>query len=98
MLQYYLKARFHFNKQQFADLMMISGIAGTISQVLLDYLLAFLSLCFLFLLPFNLYMKMEAILQLVLMPILAPSIREEKLLSLGLLFSFSHVSGSPLYM
>lgn len=32
--QYYLKARFHFNKHQFADLMMISGIAGTISQVL----------------------------------------------------------------
>ncbi|XP_020535467.1 tetracycline resistance protein, class G isoform X2 [Jatropha curcas] len=32
---YYLKARFHFNKNQFADLMVISGIAGTISQLLL---------------------------------------------------------------
>lgn len=32
-LQYYLKAKFHFNKDQFADLMVISGIAGTISQV-----------------------------------------------------------------
>ena len=33
--QYYLKARFHFNKDQFADMMVISGIAGTISQVFL---------------------------------------------------------------
>ncbi|CBI18912.3 hypothetical protein VitviT2T_026973 [Vitis vinifera] len=59
-LMYYLKARFHFNKHQFADLMMISGIAGTISQ-------------------------------LVLMPILAPTIGEEKLLAIGLLFSCSHM-------
>nr|CAN64703.1 hypothetical protein VITISV_038996 [Vitis vinifera] len=59
-LMYYLKARFHFNKHQFADLMMISGIAGTISQ-------------------------------LVLMPILAPTIGEEKLLAIGLLFSCSHI-------
>ena len=34
-LQYYLKARFHFNKDQFADLMVITGIAGTLSQVFL---------------------------------------------------------------
>ncbi|XP_059459637.1 uncharacterized protein LOC132189121 [Corylus avellana] len=34
-IMYYLKARFHFNKNQFADLMVISGIAGTISQLLL---------------------------------------------------------------
>ncbi|KAJ6680973.1 TETRACYCLINE RESISTANCE PROTEIN CLASS A-LIKE [Salix koriyanagi] len=27
-LMYYLKARFHFNKDQFADMMVISGIAG----------------------------------------------------------------------
>ncbi|XP_015574799.1 tetracycline resistance protein, class H isoform X2 [Ricinus communis] len=39
-LMYYLKARFHFNKNQFADLMVISGIAGTISQLLLMPLLA----------------------------------------------------------
>lgn len=32
--QYYLKAKFHFNKDQFADLMVIAGIAGTVSQVL----------------------------------------------------------------
>lgn len=32
-LMYYLKARFQFNKDQFADLMVISGIAGTISQL-----------------------------------------------------------------
>lgn len=34
-VQYYLKAKFHFNKNQFADLMVISGIAGAISQVFL---------------------------------------------------------------
>ncbi|KAG6648372.1 hippocampus abundant transcript-like protein 1 isoform X1 [Carya illinoinensis] len=34
-MMYYLKARFHFNKDQFADLMVISGIAGTISQLFL---------------------------------------------------------------
>ncbi|KAG6783638.1 hypothetical protein POTOM_009301 [Populus tomentosa] len=31
-LMYYLKAQFHFSKDQFADLMVISGIAGTVSQ------------------------------------------------------------------
>ncbi|KAJ6306274.1 hypothetical protein OIU78_021565 [Salix suchowensis] len=39
-LMYYLKARFHFNKDQFADMMVISGIAGTISQVVLMPILA----------------------------------------------------------
>ncbi|KAF9683191.1 hypothetical protein SADUNF_Sadunf05G0186800 [Salix dunnii] len=39
-LMYYLKARFHFNKDQFADLMVISGIAGTISQLVLMPILA----------------------------------------------------------
>lgn len=33
LMQYFLKARFHFNKNQFADLMLIIGITGTISQV-----------------------------------------------------------------
>ncbi|KAL7207013.1 hypothetical protein ACSBR2_019663 [Camellia fascicularis] len=31
---YFFKARFHFNKDQFAELMLIGGIAGTISQLL----------------------------------------------------------------
>ncbi|XP_056177145.1 uncharacterized protein LOC115669716 isoform X3 [Syzygium oleosum] len=39
-MMYYLKAQFHFNKNQFADLMVISGIAGTISQLLIMPLLA----------------------------------------------------------
>ncbi|KAJ6920955.1 hippocampus abundant transcript-like protein 1 isoform X1 [Populus alba x Populus x berolinensis] len=39
-LLYYLKARFHFNKDQFADLMVITGIAGTISQLVLMPILA----------------------------------------------------------
>ncbi|GKV42896.1 hypothetical protein SLEP1_g50257 [Rubroshorea leprosula] len=59
-LLYYLKARFHFNKDQFADLMVISGIAGTISQMLL-------------------------------MPVLAPAIGEDRLLSIGLLFASAHM-------
>ncbi|XVE67204.1 hypothetical protein DITRI_Ditri08aG0141400 [Diplodiscus trichospermus] len=32
---YYLKARFHFNKNQFADLLLISGVVATISQLFL---------------------------------------------------------------
>ncbi|KAG5542490.1 hypothetical protein RHGRI_022137 [Rhododendron griersonianum] len=59
-LLYYLKAKFHFSKDQFADLMVINGISGTISQM-------------------------------VLMPILAPAIGEEKLLSMGLLFNCTHI-------
>ncbi|KAF5951497.1 hypothetical protein HYC85_009441 [Camellia sinensis] len=31
-MQYFFKARFQFNKDQFAELMLIGGIAGTISQ------------------------------------------------------------------
>ncbi|KAB2082335.1 hypothetical protein ES319_A05G190900v1 [Gossypium barbadense] len=55
-----LLARFHFNKDQFADLMVITGVAGTISQLLL-------------------------------MPILAPALGEERLLSVGLFFSSAHM-------
>nr|XP_004253206.1 uncharacterized protein LOC101250386 [Solanum lycopersicum] len=59
-LLYFLKAQFHFNKNQFADLLIISGIAGSISQLLL-------------------------------MPILVSALGEEKLLSVGLLFSCFHI-------
>ncbi|XP_028787707.1 uncharacterized protein LOC114743655 [Neltuma alba] len=59
-LMYYLKARFHFDKNQFADLMVITGIAGTVSQLLL-------------------------------MPILAPTLGEARLLSIGLFFSCLHM-------
>lgn len=59
-LLYYLKACFHFNKDQFADLMLICGIAGAMSQVLL-------------------------------MPILAPALGEEKLLSIALFCSCAHM-------
>ncbi|KAI4316995.1 hypothetical protein L6164_024910 [Bauhinia variegata] len=37
---YFLKAQFHFDKNQFADLMVIAGIAGTVSQLLLMPILA----------------------------------------------------------
>lgn len=59
-LLYFLKAQFHFDKDQFADLLLIVGIAGAISQ-------------------------------LFLMPLLAPIMGEEKLLSLGLLASCTHI-------
>jgi hypothetical protein len=36
-MQYFLKARFHFNKNQYADLMLIVAVAGTISQVSLSF-------------------------------------------------------------
>nr|XP_048336434.1 hippocampus abundant transcript 1 protein-like isoform X1 [Ziziphus jujuba var. spinosa] len=39
-LLYFLKARFQFSKNQFADLMLITGIAGTISQLLFMPLMA----------------------------------------------------------
>lgn len=39
-LLYYLKAQFHFDKDQFADLMVIGGIAGTVSQLVLMPILA----------------------------------------------------------
>lgn len=39
-LLYFLKARFHFNKNQFADIMLIVGVMGTISQLLFMPLLA----------------------------------------------------------
>ncbi|XP_045818896.1 tetracycline resistance protein, class A-like [Trifolium pratense] len=35
ILMYYLKARFQYNKNQFADLMMISGIGATLTQLFL---------------------------------------------------------------
>ncbi|XP_031131372.1 hippocampus abundant transcript 1 protein-like [Ipomoea triloba] len=59
-LFYFLKAQFHFDKDEFADLIMIAGFAGAISQ-------------------------------LVLMPILAPAIGEERLLSVGLFFCSLHM-------
>lgn len=59
-LMYFLKAQFHFDKNQFADLMVISGVAGTVSQ-------------------------------LILMPILAPTLGEARLLSIGLFFHCLHM-------
>lgn len=104
--QYYLKARFHFNKDQFADLMVISGVAGTISQVFsytaFDSILINVQYCFLLFLwltLFDIYILFLVYLilcyvQLLLMPLLAPILGEEKLLSIGLVFNFSHVSVS----
>ncbi|WOG97742.1 hypothetical protein DCAR_0417083 [Daucus carota subsp. sativus] len=57
---YFLKAQFHYSKDQFADLMVINGIAGTISQM-------------------------------VLMPLVAPFIKEKKILAIGLFFSCVHM-------
>lgn len=59
-LLYFLKARFHFNKNQFADIMLIVGVMGTISQLLF-------------------------------MPLLAPRVSEEKLLSIGLFMGCTNI-------
>ncbi|CAA6656033.1 unnamed protein product [Spirodela intermedia] len=59
-LLYYLKARFNFSKDQFADILLIGGIAGAISQ-------------------------------LFLMPLLVPTVGEDRLLSVGLLASFINI-------
>ncbi|KAL4575442.1 hypothetical protein LXL04_022285 [Taraxacum kok-saghyz] len=59
-LLYYLKAQFHWDKDQFADLLIINGIAGIISQM-------------------------------VLLPLLARVINEEKILSIGLIFNCVHI-------
>lgn len=39
-LLFYLKARFHFEKDQYADLLLIAGVAGVVSQLLIMPLLA----------------------------------------------------------
>lgn len=57
---YYLKAEYHYNKDQFADLMVINGIAATISQMLL-------------------------------MPVLAPVLKEDKMVAVGLFFSCAQI-------
>ncbi|KAI7726336.1 hypothetical protein M8C21_000705 [Ambrosia artemisiifolia] len=59
-LLYYLKAEFHFDKDQFADLMIIHGIGGIISQM-------------------------------ILLPMLARVINEEKTLAIGLAFNCIHI-------
>ncbi|CAN1276335.1 Tetracycline resistance protein, class A [Linum perenne] len=60
---YYLKARFHFSKNQYADLILIASLVGMVSQNLF-------SIC---------------LVQLILMPIVAPFVAEHKLLSISLL-------------
>ncbi|KAG8067757.1 hypothetical protein GUJ93_ZPchr0005g14624 [Zizania palustris] len=55
-LLYFLKAQFHYTKNQYADLLLVIGIAGSLSQ-------------------------------LVVMPVLAPKLGEQKLLTISLLGS-----------
>lgn len=84
--QYYLKAKFHFNKDQFADLMIIVGASGSISQVIIK-MQTFERLVFFTL--FNL--QRNVISQLLFMPVLVPALKEERLLSIGLFFGCAHV-------
>jgi len=46
-MQYYLKARFHFSKNHYADLMLLLGIAGMASQVCIYKTMCFLNISFL---------------------------------------------------
>lgn len=86
--QYYLKAKFHFNKDQFADLMIISGVAGSISQVNKNSMLTLIATLYLF----KYSVTYEIILQLIFMPILVPALKEQKLLQVGLFFGCAHVN------
>uniref|UniRef100_A0A0D9WF05 Major facilitator superfamily (MFS) profile domain-containing protein n=1 Tax=Leersia perrieri TaxID=77586 RepID=A0A0D9WF05_9ORYZ len=58
-LLYFLKAQFHYSKDQYANLLLVIGIAGSLSQ-------------------------------LIIMPILAPKMGEQKLLVIALLGSCMH--------
>lgn len=59
-LLYYLKAAFHYSKDQYASFLLIVGVAAAFSQ-------------------------------LVLMPVVVPSLGEEKLLSMALFANFVHI-------
>ncbi|KAJ6368876.1 hypothetical protein OIU78_001279 [Salix suchowensis] len=52
-IMYYLKARFHFSKNQYADLMLLLGIAGMASQACVYRIMCFLNIYFLLLSIFN---------------------------------------------
>ncbi|KAB5561492.1 hypothetical protein DKX38_006449 [Salix brachista] len=52
-IMYYLKARFHFSKNQYADLMLLLGIAGMASQACIYRIMRFLNIYFLLLSIFN---------------------------------------------
>jgi len=97
-VQYYLKARFRFDKDQFADLMVIVGVAGTASQVSPPvYSTHFILYCNHYSVFLEIFCRILLIgivkqtLQLLIMPLLVPAVGEERLLSLGLLFSCAHV-------
>lgn len=108
ILQYFLKARFHFNKDQFADLMLIGGVAGAVSQACISvFNILFVAIFLLFLdsisssycnqvvlqIPF---INFLGILQLLFMPLIAPFIDERKLLSLGLFSACVNVSANDI--
>jgi Na+/melibiose symporter-like transporter len=59
-MQYFLKVQFQYSKNQYANLLLVIGIAGSLSQ-------------------------------LVMMPILAPKLGEQKLLIIALLGGCVHV-------
>lgn len=109
-MQYYLKARFQYNKNQFADLMMISGIGATLTQVChspsINHFVEFD--CSLTYSTFSISLYFDGRLemlhfnwscncnfvQLFLMPILVPAVGEEKLLTTGLFVSCISVSSN----
>ncbi|KAJ9544800.1 hypothetical protein OSB04_024507 [Centaurea solstitialis] len=81
---FYLKVEFHFDKDQFADLFIINNIAGIISQPPWNRTLALL-------LPEVLGDTISTVKDMVLMPLLAKAIKEEKLYVIGLFFNIIHI-------
>jgi len=86
--------------------MIISGIAGTVSQVIFVRLILVVEyqLCLIYLLSCQIFSFFEFIVniniehcwsQLFLMPIFAPTLGEARLLSIGLFFHCLHVSIMP---
>ena len=95
-MQYFLKAQFHYTKNQYANLLLIIGITGSFSQVWVHLAI--------FTYVFNLWSIMYLIslgaakavydlwsMQLTVMPLLAPRLGEQKLLVVALTGSCVHV-------
>lgn len=88
-LQYFLKARFHFKKDNFADVMLIANICSATSQVTFSLWIGVTNYNFFLVVIFHILTFQ--IMQLLLMPMLAPLIGEEVLLCLGLIAGFTNV-------
>lgn len=95
-MQYFLKARFGFDKKQFADLLLLITIVGSISQVNILRVIIYINLVFITKYLNNFYTLIDIyclmLSQLFVLPRFASTIGERKLLSTGLFMEFINVS------